>query len=947
MDVAERKNYWEKVKQQAEEWELILNSISDFVFILDNESRIIKANTALISALHLKPEEVIGKKCYEIMHKSDKPWPNCPHQKTLRDKISHTEEVDDQNIGIPLLVTVSPIFNDKGEIAGSVHIAKDITESKKTEEALGETNEYLENLINYANAPIIIWDQQLRITRFNHAFEFLTGRSADDVIGKPIEMHFPANLVQSSRELITKAMKGERLETVEINILHLDGSVRAVLWNSATLFAPDGKTPVATIAQGQDITKRKRAEEDLKKTLKLEQEISLLQRALLAPRTLNNKLKTITDGVVRILGADLCRIWLIRPGDMCGHGCIHAEVKEGSHVCRFRDKCLHLMASSGRYTHIDGKGHARIPFGCYKIGLIASGEEDKFLTNDVVNDPRVHNHEWARELGLVFFAGYQLRIPGGEAIGVLALFAKHALLPVEDALLDSISISTAVVAQEAVAEEALKESESKFRTIIEGSNEGIIFCDEVTMSIIFGNAAMSRLLGYSREELAGMTIQNLHPKDDWDSVRREFKRHVSGEISSSANIPVVRKDGDIFFTDINSACISVGGKRYFTGFFRDITKRKRAEEALRESENKYRGLFESSRDAIMTLEPPSWKFTSGNPATMEMFRVRNAEELSNLGPWNLSPERQPDGRASAEKAREMIETAMREGTHSFEWTHKRLDGGEFPATVLLTRMNRGGKAIIQATVRDTTARKEIEKRLMMAERLAAVGTFVAGAGHELNNPLACVIGFSQLALGNLKRGKFDRKELIGALEKVASNADRCRAILSSLLACGRGYSLQLAPVDLHKVIDEAIELAGRQSSFAHVTLSKNYSLEIPPVFGNRDALLKVLVNVAINACHAMEGRGALKVATEREDNWVRVIFQDNGVGIRKENLHKVFDPFFSTKEVGKGAGLGLAVCIGIVKSHDGDITVQSDGEGRGTKVIISLPVEKRGGYEKE
>jgi len=466
--------------------------------------------------------------------------------------------------------------------------------------------------------------------------------------------------------------------------------------------------------------------------------------------------------------------------------------------------------------------------------------------------------------------------------------------------------------------------------------------------VIDANAEYIRLAGHAGlDEIRGRHViewtADYENKKNAEAVAKCIK---DGYIRN-LEINYVDKHGKITPIEINATVMVKEGIPQIITLCRDITERKRAEEALRESENKYRGLFESSRDAIMTLEPPSWKFTSGNPATMEMFRVRNAEELSNLGPWNLSPERQPDGRASAEKAREMIETAMREGTHSFEWTHKRLDGGEFPATVLLTRMNRGGKAIIQATVRDTTARKEIEKRLMMAERLAAVGTFVAGAGHELNNPLACVIGFSQLALGNLKRGKFDRKELIGALEKVASNADRCRAILSSLLACGRGYSLQLAPVDLHKVIDEAIELAGRQSSFAHVTLSKNYSLEIPPVFGNRDALLKVLVNVAINACHAMEGRGALKVATEREDNWVRVIFQDNGVGIRKENLHKVFDPFFSTKEVGKGAGLGLAVCIGIVKSHDGDITVQSDGEGRGTKVIIILPVEKRGGYEKE
>jgi diguanylate cyclase (GGDEF)-like protein/PAS domain S-box-containing protein len=133
------------------------------------------------------------------------------------------------------------------------------------------------------------------------------------------------------------------------------------------------------------------------------------------------------------------------------------------------------------------------------------------------------------------------------------------------------------------AEEALRESESKFRTIIESSNDGIIFCETATRSIIFTNATMSRLLGYSKEKLVGMTVQDLHRKDDWDSVRREFERHISGEISFSANIPVVRKDGDILFADITSASISIEGKRYFAAFFRDITKRKKSEEELRKA----------------------------------------------------------------------------------------------------------------------------------------------------------------------------------------------------------------------------------------------------------------------------------------------------------------------------------------------------------------------------
>ena len=143
----------------------------------------------------------------------------------------------------------------------------------------------------------------------------------------------------------------------------------------------------------------------------------------------------------------------------------------------------------------------------------------------------------------------------------------------------------------------------------------------------------------------------------------------------------------------------------------EMRERKRAEEVLRHSEERYRTLFESSRDAIMTLAPPTWQFTSGNPATVEMFRAKDEKEFASKGPWDLSPERQPDGQLSSHKAKMMIEQAMRDGSHFFEWMHQRLDGEDFPATVLLTRTNIAGQQLLQATVRDITESKRAEEAL--------------------------------------------------------------------------------------------------------------------------------------------------------------------------------------------------------------------------------------------
>jgi PAS domain S-box-containing protein len=151
------------------------------------------------------------------------------------------------------------------------------------------------------------------------------------------------------------------------------------------------------------------------------------------------------------------------------------------------------------------------------------------------------------------------------------------------------------------------------------------------------------------------------------------------------------------------------------GTYMDITDYKRAAEARRESDERYRRLFEVTRDATMMVEAPAWKFTSGNPAALKMFGARDEAEFTSHGPWELSPERQPDGAKSAEKAKALIEKALREGTSFFEWVHRRIDGVEFPADVLLTPLIQGKSVIIHSTVRDTSERKAAEVALRDSE----------------------------------------------------------------------------------------------------------------------------------------------------------------------------------------------------------------------------------------
>ncbi len=270
-DITERKKTNDALRKQQQELSTILDSTPAMIFYKDKENKFIRVNQALAKGTGLTREEMEDKSLFDIYPKdaAEHYWQD---DKAVMDagqpRINIIESMETKE-GLKWLQTDKiPYKNEKGEIIGIIGFAMDITERKRAEDALRETNAYLDNLLNYANAPIIVWSSQFKIIRFNHAFELLTGRNADEVLGQTLDLLFPPAQVQPTMELIQKAWGGERWQTVEIEILHCNGTMRTVLWNSATIFDSDGKTPVATIAQGQDITERKRTEEELKKRMK-------------------------------------------------------------------------------------------------------------------------------------------------------------------------------------------------------------------------------------------------------------------------------------------------------------------------------------------------------------------------------------------------------------------------------------------------------------------------------------------------------------------------------------------------------------------------------------------------------------------------------------------------------------------------------------------------------
>jgi two-component system NtrC family sensor kinase len=245
---------------------------------------------------------------------------------------------------------------------------------------------------------------------------------------------------------------------------------------------------------------------------------------------------------------------------------------------------------------------------------------------------------------------------------------------------------------------------------------------------------------------------------------------------------------------------------------------------------------------------------------------------------------------------------------------------------------------LEQQVQDRTAAlKKAQERLIQGEKLSSLGRLAASIAHEINNPLAGILTYAKLLVRTLEEAAPDdagRTKIIGQLKLVERETQRCTAIVRNLLDFARERPLKLGEVDVNAAIGEALFLIANQSRMQNVTLQQALS-PVPPIEADFGQIRQALVNILINACDAMPSGGTLHVATERVGEQVEISVRDTGVGIAPDDLKKVLDPFFTTKE--KGTGLGLSVVYGIVERHGGALRIDST-PGQGTVVTITLPV---------
>lgn len=527
-----------------------------------------------------------------------------------------------------------------------------------------------------------------------------------------------------------------------------------------------------------------------------------------------------------------------------------------------------------------------------------------------------------------------LRDAGGQVVGALGL--------AED------------VTERTRAQSALQASEQRLALHVRRSPLAVVGFDTAG-TIVEWNAAAERTFGWSEREALGKNGVELlvatHGREAITDVFRALLARRGGERSMNENLT---KDRGVILCDwYNTALVDDAGRVIgVASMIEDITDRHQAEDALRRSEARFRTLIENAPDAICVYPPDDRRIVYANPALASLLGYDAPQEMLSLPVAMLI---HPDDRAILERRWARLAHA-RGALPPQEYRMLHRDGGTVHAEIVSMIIEYDGKPHVIAFGRDLTERKQMQARLLLADRMVSVGTLAAGVAHEINNPLAYVmtnlemVGARRLPpvvarLRDLETDATSRlaDEVAGAIEMIdvaREGSERMRDIVRDLRTFTRAADEEKrAAVDVRRVLDASINLAWNEIRH-RARLVKEYD-DVPPIVANEARLGQVFLNLLVNAAQALHVGGAsenvIRVATSVDRaGHVIVEVSDTGPGIPEEILDRIFDPFFTTKPVGVGTGLGLWICQGIVTSLGGHITADSK-PGGGATFRVLLP----------
>ncbi|MBE0586381.1 MAG: PAS domain S-box protein [Desulfofustis sp.] len=568
---------------------------------------------------------------------------------------------------------------------------------------------------------------------------------------------------------------------------------------------------------------------------------------------------------------------------------------------------------------------------------------------------RQRDERWVGPLALLLFGvvvhavmlGLQLMIPG-VGLEIVRRIGPSVILffPLAFLLIAQIFLE---VERRRQAERRLRGSEAYYRSLFENNQVPMLIIAPERGTIVDANPAAVRFYGWPREQLCGMAVSDINPlseeqiRADIDAARPDRGHHW----------PVQHRlaDGSVRDVEIYSGSIWVDGRDLLYVLVYDISERVRAEEQVRQSEAYQRALINASPLAVIGISPEG-TVLSWNSAAEALFGWREEEVVGRLLPF--AGDGQKDEFADLRRRVLAGETISRR-----EVTRRRKDGSPVEVSLSAAPVVGADGSIVSIVglVEDISQRKQaerdhemLERQLLQARKMEAIGQLAGGVAHDFNNLLQIIIGHGEILAEKMRPDTGSHHELV----QMMNASERAAKLVRQLLAFSRRQVLDMRDLDLNLVLDNCLSMLRRLLG-GHISLSIINGHRLATVRADVNQLEQIVVNLCINARDAMPEGGLITIETEnvridesfrvnhpwaRPGRYVLLSVTDTGCGMDEDTRSRVFEPFFTTKAMGHGTGLGLATVYGLVKQHEGMIHVYSE-VGKGTTFKVYLPAVER------
>jgi PAS domain S-box-containing protein len=648
--ITERKNT-ERIIEDAREYnESIVNTVREPLLILDGNLRVNSANKSFYDVFKVTPKVTIGRLIYDL---GNKQW-NIPKLRNLLETILpnnatfnnyEIEHVFPHSGRRIMILNARCIPRPPAKPRIILLAIEDITDKKLIQETLKESEEKFKQFFENSNDAIFITDSLTRrLVSCNKKAEKLVGRSKVEILSMKVENLYPKDRVKETIKGFNNQIKG-KIKLIESEVLTKTGKRIPVEISTSIVEITREKYLLGIF---REITERKKVEMALQKqTHDLAERIKELN-------CLYNFSKLIQE--------------------------------HGNSVEKLFQETIHLISSAMQYPEL----------ACIRITFLGRKFQTKnfietalrYVSDIIVNCEHMGTVE-------VHYQREKLKTGG------------HFFLKEEKELIDVIAERLGRNTEHSQSEEKIRENEEKFRAVFEGAGDGILACDPKTRKFIFANPKICKLIGYSENELVNLNVEDIHPKKDLPYVLDQFQKQAQRKISVAKDIPVLKKDRTIILCDVNSQPIKIGKQILLIGFFKDITKSKKAVMELKESEEKFRAIFDNANDGILLADQKTKKFSTGNNTVCQMLGY-SLEEIKKLGVTDVHP------KEDVPYVIEQFERQVRgEITVAKDLPMKRKDGSVFYADVNSSLIKLAGKTYLLGLFRDVTERRQADEYLML------------------------------------------------------------------------------------------------------------------------------------------------------------------------------------------------------------------------------------------